>query len=85
MKKRMDHWHFQEKITQMSEEQLNLTIRNAKKRIAADPKGINKDYYADEINYSGMELQKRRNEKRRWVDELQMKNKGLMEVKECSG
>ena len=80
MKKKMIAWRYQKKTKSMSEEKLRLTIRDAKKLRAQDPKGINNDYYDHEINYCSMELQERKNQKRRWVDALQMKNKKLVKV-----
>ncbi len=49
-KKYMEHGKYQGKTKAMSNEQLHFTILDARDAIAANPKGINSDYYADEIN-----------------------------------
>jgi len=59
-KKYMDHWGYQNKTKTMSAEQLHFTILDAREAIAANPRGVNNDYYADEINYCSMELYRRR-------------------------
>ena len=59
-KKYMEHWKYGEKTKAMTNEQLHFTILDARDAIAANPNGINSDYYADEINYCAMELHRRR-------------------------
>ena len=59
-KKYMEHGEYQGKTKAMTNEQLHFTILDARDAIAANPRGINNDYYADEINYCSMELFRRR-------------------------
>tara|TARA_R110002012_G_scaffold205464_1_gene375287 strand:- start:214 stop:450 length:237 start_codon:yes stop_codon:yes gene_type:complete len=59
-KKYMEHGKYQGKTRAMTNEQLNFTILDARDAISANPKGVNNDYYADEINYCSMELFRRR-------------------------
>tara|TARA_R110000744_G_scaffold269169_1_gene382532 strand:+ start:428 stop:622 length:195 start_codon:yes stop_codon:yes gene_type:complete len=60
VKKVMDHAEYQHKTRTMREEELYYTMRDCKQAMLANPRGINDGYYADEINYCGMELHRRR-------------------------
>ena len=60
VKKKMNHAEYQRKTKAMKNQQLHFTILDARDAIAANPKGENSDYYADEINYCAMELHRRR-------------------------
>ncbi len=46
-KKYMEHGEYQNKTKTMSADQLHFTILDARDAIAANPRGINNDYYAD--------------------------------------
>ena len=59
-KKHMEHGKYQGKTKAMAKEQLHFTILDARDAIAANPRGVNNDYYADEMNYCSMELFRRR-------------------------
>jgi len=61
-KKYMDYGKYQSKTEAMTNEELHSKILNARDVIAANPRGVNNDYYADEINYCAMELFRRRNQ-----------------------
>jgi len=60
----INHAEYQEKTRIMSDEALRYTIRDCKEAIAANPDGHKAGYYADEINYCAMEIQRRRNARR---------------------
>ena len=55
----IDHAAYQAKIKNWTPEALRFTIRDAQDAIKANPEGHKAGYYADEINYCGMELQTR--------------------------
>jgi len=59
-KKYMDYGQYQRKTEAMTNDELHFTILDARDVIAANPRGVNNDYYADEINYCSMELYRRR-------------------------
>ena len=56
----MEHGKSQRKAEAMTNEELHSTILHARSSIAANSRGVNGDYYADEINYCSMELYRRR-------------------------
>lgn len=60
VKKVMDHSAYIQKTKGMSEEELHYTMKDCREAMAANPSGINDGYYADEINYCGMELHRRK-------------------------
>jgi len=60
----INHAEYQEKTCTMSDEALRYTIRDCKEAIEANPDGHKAGYYADEINYCAMEIQRRRNARR---------------------
>lgn len=57
--KQMDHAAYMKKVRGMSEEALRFTIRDAKAAMAANPHNDNNSYYADEVSYCAMELERR--------------------------
>ena len=59
-KKYMEYGKYQRKTEAMTNEKLHSTILHARSAIAANPRGVNGDYYADEINYCSIELYRRR-------------------------
>jgi hypothetical protein len=59
--KKMDHAAYQRKVRMLSNESLRYTIRDCQEAIRANPENPNNGYYADEINYCAMELNRRTN------------------------
>ena len=59
-KKYMEYGKYQRKPEAMTSQELHSTILHARSAIAANARGVNGDYYADEINYCSMELYRRR-------------------------
>ena len=59
-KKYMEYGEYQRKTEAMTSQELHSTIFRARNAIAENPRGVNGDYYADEINYCSMELFRRR-------------------------
>jgi len=59
-KQEINHGEYQRKTRKMSLEALRFTIRDAGEAIAAMPDGAKAGYYADEINYCAMELNRRK-------------------------
>ena len=56
----MDHAEYQNKTRTMRVEELYYTMKDCKQAMSAYPDNVNNGYYADEINYCGMELHRRR-------------------------
>lgn len=56
----MDHKAYQEKVSKMTDAELRYTIADAREAIEAMPDGHKAGYYADEIHYCAMELNRRR-------------------------
>lgn len=57
--KQMDHAAYMKKVRGMSEEALRFTIRDAQAAMEANPHNDNNGYYADEVSYCAMELERR--------------------------
>lgn len=60
MRKIMSHQLYMDKCKTMTTDQLKYAITDAQEALAAMPEGVNAGFYADEINYCGMELQFRK-------------------------
>ena len=61
--KTMNHTEYQKKVRKMDEASLRFVIKDCREALAALPESPNAGYYADEICYCGMELNRRRNKK----------------------
>jgi hypothetical protein len=57
--KTMDHTNYPKRLKTKSEAELRFIVKDAQEAIAAFPDSPNAGYYADEINYAGMELARR--------------------------
>jgi hypothetical protein len=55
----INHKEYPEKLKSKTDAELNFIIRDAHEAIKANPEGKKSGYYADEINYAGMELSRR--------------------------
>lgn len=55
----INHAEYQEKVKTMTDGQLKFVISDCQQAIAAMPNGHKAGYYADEINYCRMELNRR--------------------------
>ena len=55
----MNHEKYQEMVRTMTEDELHYTMGDASAACLANPQGENAGYYADEVHYCGMELQRR--------------------------
>ena len=66
--KNMNHTEYQKKVKKMGYDQLLFVIKDCKEAIQAMPDGENVGYYADEIHYCTMELNRRANKKARKAD-----------------
>jgi hypothetical protein len=55
----MNHSEYPKQLKKKSTESLLYIIKDCQKAITANPDNPNCSYYADEINYCGMELRKR--------------------------
>lgn len=59
MQKKMDHAAYQKRLKTKSDAELRFIIKDANEALKAMPDGENAGYYADEIHYASMELQRR--------------------------
>jgi len=57
---RIDHTEYPKSLKNKTEAQLRYTIKDAKAAMEAMPEGRKAGYYADEINYCAMEIQRRK-------------------------
>ena len=57
--KKMDHAAYQTRMKSLPRVALDYIVDDAQKAIAAMPDGPNAGYYADEVHYAAMEIQKR--------------------------
>jgi len=57
--KTMNHAEYQKRLRSRSDAELAFIGRDAQEAVAAMPFGVNAGYYADEINYVGMEQRRR--------------------------
>ena len=55
----IDHNDYPKKCRNRTENSLRYTIKDCKEAIAANPNGHKAGYYADEIHYCAMELNRR--------------------------
>lgn len=58
----IDHVNYPKRLKNLSDESLRYIMQDAHKAMMANPYGPKAGYYADEINYCGMELAKRKKE-----------------------
>jgi hypothetical protein len=58
--KTMNHTEYQKNLKHKSFAELHYILKDAQEAIKAMPDGINAGYYADEINYAAMELNRRK-------------------------
>lgn len=56
----MDHAEYQKRLKNKTHAELIYIRNDANAAIKANPDNPNNGYYADEINYAGMELKKRK-------------------------
>jgi hypothetical protein len=56
----MNHAVYQAGLKSRSREQLDYIIKDAGEAIRANPESHNVGYYADEIHYASMEIERRR-------------------------
>jgi hypothetical protein len=61
--KTMNHAEYQKNLKGKTVPELMFIMNDASAAIKANPDNPNNGYYADEINYAGMELKKRRDGK----------------------
>lgn len=66
MSKIMRHAEYQERLRGLPNRALRFIIQDAQEAIQAMPDGPNAGYYADEVNYAGMELQRRQKSMHKW-------------------
>ena len=59
MDKVMDHGAYQKNLKKKSVEELRFIIKDAGGAMRSMPDNPNNGYYADEVNYASMELQRR--------------------------
>jgi hypothetical protein len=59
MIKVMDHASYQKNLKKKSVEELRYIIKDASGAMLAMPDNPNNGYYADEVNYAAMELNRR--------------------------
>ena len=57
----IDHAAYQAKTKTMTDAELRYTIKDATGAMTANPTGHKAGYYADEVNYCAMELNRRAN------------------------
>ena len=57
--KYMDHGRYQRLLTQKTSASLRYIIKDARGAMDANPSNPNNGYYADEISYCSMELNRR--------------------------
>lgn len=60
MQKTMDHTSYPRLMKRKEDAALRFIIKDAQAAIDANPDGINAGYYADEVNYAAMELNRRK-------------------------
>ena len=61
--KKMDHLKYQRDIRRLSDESLRYIIADAQQAMQAMPENPNNGYYADEINYCGSEIYRRKQQR----------------------
>lgn len=66
MSKVMNHAEYCERLHGLPNAALRYIIKDAQEAIDAMPDGPNAGYYADEVNYAGMELKRRQKSMARW-------------------
>ena len=59
MGRQIDHTEYPKRIKNLSSAQLRFIIQDCREALAAMPNCDKADYYADEINYCAMELNRR--------------------------
>ena len=55
----IDHTAYQARIRSYTEAELRYAMQDAREAMEAMPNGHKSGYYADEVHYCGMELQRR--------------------------
>jgi len=66
MIKTMNHAEYQARLSGLPNAALRFIIKDAQEALEAMPDGLNAGYYADEINYAGMELKNRQQTMEHW-------------------
>jgi hypothetical protein len=60
----IDHAAYQKKVGTLTDHALWFTIADARAAMEAMPNGEKAGYYADEVHYAAMELERRRRERK---------------------